>query len=148
MSYYSFLEEYYMGKLVLGKVGGPDDCALFLSLACFLTAYGGSVELWGQPVKLQGETLTIFGIEDICWGPFAITCIMTFTFINTFCSFIPSVYACRNDAIFRKRYTAVSFFANTSFMIVLIAIYLAYTQLSGSTILISNPKLTTCAYGG
>lgn len=33
-------------------------------------------------------------------------------------------------------------------MIVLITVFLAYTQLTGSTVLIEYPKLTTLAYGG
>ena len=55
MSYYTFLEEYYIGKLILGVVGGPDDVSLFLSLACFFTAWGGSYDLWGHPITINGE---------------------------------------------------------------------------------------------
>ena len=33
-------------------------------------------------------------------------------------------------------------------MVVLIAIYLSYTQLTGSTVLIDSPKLTVLAFGG
>lgn len=62
MAYYLFLEEYYMGKLVLGQLSGPDDMGIFLSLCCFLTAYYGSEELWGR--ELEG----VFGVEKMRLG--------------------------------------------------------------------------------
>jgi len=42
----------------------------------------------------------------------------------------------------------MSFLIHTSYMLVLCAVYLSYTQLTGSTVLIDYPKLTTMAYGG
>ena len=50
MAYYLFLEEYYIGKLVLGKFTGPDDLGISLTLLCFFTAYYGSEEMWGREV--------------------------------------------------------------------------------------------------
>ena len=47
VSYYLFIEEFYLGKLVLGKYSGPDDMGLILALVTFYTAYKGSMELWG-----------------------------------------------------------------------------------------------------
>ena len=84
MSYYTFLEDFYIGKLILGAVGGPDDVSLFLSGICYFTAWGGSVALWGQPMTIFGESFTLFGIENINCGPFLISLCMTFNMINVF----------------------------------------------------------------
>ena len=148
MSYYTFLEEYYIGKLILGKVGGPDDVSLGLSAICFYTAWGGSVALWGQPMTIFGERLTIFGIEDICCGPFLISCVMAFNMINVGQSLFFALKANQDEETFNRRYTPLTFNANMSFMFVLLGVYLWYTQCTGSTILYTHPKLTTLAYGG
>ena len=42
MSYYLFLEEYYLGKLTMGKFSNPDDSGIALTLVCFFTAFQGS----------------------------------------------------------------------------------------------------------
>ena len=51
MAYYLFIEEFYMGKLVLGKFSGPDDLGISLTLLTFVTAYFGSEELWGREIE-------------------------------------------------------------------------------------------------
>ena len=43
--YYFTLEEYYLGKLLLPAMSGPDDTSLFISGICFYTAYYGS-DMW------------------------------------------------------------------------------------------------------
>ena len=47
MSYYLFLEEFYLGKLQMGKFSNPDDSGIALTLLCFWTAFAGSQEFWG-----------------------------------------------------------------------------------------------------
>merc|ERR1712087_175724 len=46
-----------------------------------------------------------------------------------------NVHAGKSNATFQKRFTLPSFVAHISYMFVLIAVYLGYTQLTGSTIL-------------
>ena len=77
MSYYLFLEEYYMGKLILGKYTGPDDMGLVLSLLCFLTAYYGSMEMWGM------EVYDLTGVENQRLGHLAIYGIFLINVIGT-----------------------------------------------------------------
>jgi len=43
--YYLTIEEYYLGKLTLPALSGPDDSSLVISGLCFYTAYMGS-DFW------------------------------------------------------------------------------------------------------
>jgi len=142
MAYYLFLEEYYMGKLVLGQLSGPDDMGIFLSFCCFLTAYYGSEELWGR--ELEG----VFGVEKMRLGQAVIYAIFAFNVAATLHQVVSNIHAGRSNATFQKRFKLPYFVAHISYMFVLILVYLGYTQLTGSTILVEAPKLTTLAYGG
>ena len=59
-----------------------------------------------------------------------------------------NLYAGRNSSTFMKRFKLSSFLVHISYMTVLVAIYLAYTQLTGSRVLLECPKLTILGYGG
>ena len=63
-------------------------------------------------------------------------------------AFTSEMYHGRNGETFQKRYQRKSFLANISYMIFNVGIYLTYTQLPASTVLLEYPKLTTLAYGG
>ena len=45
--YYFTIQEFYMGRMVLPAISGPDDTSIFISGVCFFTAYFGSEEFWG-----------------------------------------------------------------------------------------------------
>ena len=142
MAYYLFLEEYYIGKLVLGKFTGPDDMGITLTLLSFFTAYGGSEEMWGREIGSK------FGLPKMGLGQLIIYGLFVINVASTLQQVITNLYAGRNSATFEKRYRLDTFVANASYMAVLIAVYLGYTQLTGSTILNDAPKLTTLAFGG
>ena len=142
VSYYTFLEEYYMGKLVLCAFTGPDDLSLVLSLICFVTAYYGSMELWGRDMS------EITGVKDMVLGQFAIYGLFLANVVTTIHSFATNLYAGRNSATFQKRFKLHTFIIHVSYMVVLPTVYFSYTMLTGSTILAHAPKLTTLAYGG
>ena len=94
VSYYTFLEEYYMGKLVLGAFTGPDDLGLALSLMCFVTAYYGSMELWGRDMS------EITGVKDVVLGQWLIYGLFTLNAVTTIHTFVTNLYAGRNSATF------------------------------------------------
>ena len=62
-------------------------------------------------------------------------------------SVFSELHAAKNTTTFKKRFKLNSFIVNFSYQIVNVAIYLAYTQLTGSTVLNEYPKLTSFAYG-
>ena len=61
---------------------------------------------------------------------------------------ITDLIAGRNTAHFQKRFRLTSFIAHSSYVIALITIYLSYTQLTGSVVLDTNPKVCLLAFGG
>lgn len=59
-----------------------------------------------------------------------------------------NLWHCRHNEHFAKRYRPLSFLAHSSFMFVLIGIYLSYTLIPGSVASTLYPKTTMMAYGG
>ena len=59
-----------------------------------------------------------------------------------------NLYAGRNSSLFRKRFKLGSFLSHLSYMILLVTIYICYVTLTGSTVAVEYPKLTSLAYGG
>ena len=51
--YYLTLQEYYLGKLTLPVLSGPDDTSVGISAVCFITAYYGS-DMWMQEYDFFG----------------------------------------------------------------------------------------------
>ena len=137
--YYITLEEYYMGKMVLPAFSGPDDTSLVISALCFYTAYQGS-EFWLKEYDLG------FGSHRVVH--LAISAIFISELAHVFLSVSQNLYAGRKSETFKKRYTPASFLVHLSYMAVLVSVYIGYTQLTGSTVLIDYPKLTTMCYGG
>ena len=76
--------------------------------------------------------------------------LVLFTFEITFSLFAVAaeLYRNREDPTFKKRYRPLTFAAHLSFMLINVGIYIGYTQLTGSTVLVDYPKLTCMAYGG
>ena len=140
MSYYVFLEEYYLGKLTLSKFSGPDDLGITLTLTCFFTAYQGSMEFW------QWE-YDIFGRGNIRTSHFLIYILFIFNTVATLHNVISNLSAARNTEYFQKRFKLRSFIIHASYMVVLSLVYLSYTQLTPSKLL-EEPKLVTLAFGG
>ena len=81
-------------------------------------------------------------------GPFLISILLTLNVINTLQSLYFAIQANKDSEVFKRRYTPITFIANCSFMFVTLGVWLLYTQKTGSTILVTHPKLTTFAYGG
>ena len=71
-----------------------------------------------------------------------------FNIISTMHQVGTDLYAGRNGSTFRKRFRMSSFLSHMSYIIVLVAIYIAYVTVTGSTIAVEYPKLTSLAYGG
>jgi len=59
-----------------------------------------------------------------------------------------NLWHCRNKEHFAKRYRPLSFIAHSSFMFVLMGIYLGYSLIPGSVASTIYPKTTMLAYGG
>ena len=76
---------------------------------------------------INGETLTIFGIKDICRGPFLVSCLLCFNMANVGHSLYSAIKANKNEAVFKRRHTSLTFIANLSFMVVLLGVWMVYT---------------------
>ena len=93
ISYYVFLEEYYLGKLTLGKFSGPDDLGITLTLVSLFTAYQGSVEFW------QSE-YDIFGTGSMRLSHILIYMMFVFNTTATLHQVITNLFAARNTESF------------------------------------------------
>ena len=93
MSYYCFLEEYYLGRLHLGKFSGPDDLGLALTLCCFVSAYYGSEELWSKEYD-------IFGRGNLRTSHLATYLVIIFNVASTLQSVVTNLYEARNSEHF------------------------------------------------
>lgn len=136
--YYLTIEEYYLGKLYLPALSGPDDTSLFISGVCFYTAYVGS-EIWLTEADF-------FGLGTLRLVHLAIRAICIFEIGMVCTSVYNNLSAGKNTETFKKRYQPLSFFIHLSYMAVLCAVYIGY-NLVGSTMLDDYPKLTTMAFG-
>ena len=120
---------------------GPDDASLYILLFSCFTAYYGSQELWLTEIDVFG------------FGPMRISHV--FSYLLFACQsaaiisgVVTNLWHCRNNEHFAKRYRPLSFLAHSSFMVVLIGIYLGYTLITGSVASTIYPKTTMLAYGG
>ena len=141
LAYYSFLEEYYLGRLILGKFVGPDDLGLLLTVVSFYTAYNGSEELWRKEYDIFGRG-NIRASHIVTYG------IIAWISLSTMHTFITNLYAARSTEHFQKRFNLKSLMCHTSFLPALTLVYFTYTQLTGSTVLNEYPKMTNLAFGG
>jgi hypothetical protein len=139
--YYMTLEAFYIGILTMPALTGPDDSSLIIVLCSLYTAYYGAEELWGGEVDC-------FGFGTMSWGHFLGLTLFFFECFSVFQQFASNVWHGRNSPHFEKRYNAKSFIAHASFMIVLVAVYAAYTSLSQSGASVNCTKSMLFAFGG
>ena len=138
--YYFTLTEYYMGKMILPMFSGPDDTSVGISIVCFITAYLGPA-YWAQETDF-------FGFENLKRKSILLYSIACFQLPFAAVATIANLIRASKSETFEKRYKPFSFFLHVSYGIFLALTYIAYTQFTGSTVLVDYPKLTTMAYGG
>ena len=79
---------------------------------------------------------------------FAISILFVYQQLASAQSIVYNLYkGSKNNDTFRKRYTPFYFFVHSTYMVLLCGIYIAYDQLTPSTVLTDYPKLTTLCYG-
>ena len=141
--YYFTLTEYYMGKMILPMFSGPDDTSVGISLVCFTTAYLGPA-YWAETTNIAD----FLGFENLKRKSILLYSLACFQLPFAACATITNLNRASKSETFEKRYKPFSFFLHVSYEIVLALTYIAYTQFTGSTVLVDYPKLTTMAYGG
>ena len=90
--YFFTLQEYYLGRLVLANLSGPDDTSLVFSMVCFTLAY------FGTDIFLP--EIDFLGFGNMRLGHAILSLVISFEICSSIHCFSSELYHARNESTF------------------------------------------------
>lgn len=136
--YYITMEEYFIGKMTLPAIGGPDDMALVVTGLCFLGAHLGT--------KMSTEVSLFSGLPPMKISAIGTVVLWNVEMVAVIGSLV-NYWRARAEPHLKARFTWRCFLRLGGYMLLNVVIYNLY-GIACSDVLYTHTRLVVLAFGG